>query len=115
MPVVIIYGVPADTSAEELGKLTSCTQLMVGCTEGLGIEPRDVSVIFPTSMVGKHSSGEIIVFVCGLYEKSQRTPEILHEVAYRVGYRIKNYYFKDSLVEVLIQPVDPRVCWSSKD
>ncbi len=115
MPVVTVYGVPPETPVQQLEKMINDLQFMIAGAKTMNIEPSDVSVFFPSDLVRNGLGEEIIVFISGIYNKPERTQQVLRMVARRVGDIIKRSYFPNAMVEVFAQPVDSVLCWSSQE
>jgi len=79
MPVLIVYGIPAEIDRETLDLLASELQIEVSLP--LCIQGNEVSVFFPAEVAQWRAGGELVCIIEGLFEKPERTPFVRQKVA----------------------------------
>lgn len=89
MPVVIVYGIPEGTPGLE--KLIEGIKHEVRSIKELEIDESQVSVFFPSDLVQTGLGEEIIIFVKGLFEKPERTPEVRQKLAVQIRDNVKGF------------------------
>ena len=89
MPVVIVYGMPNGTP--ELEKLIEGIKHEVASVAELEIDESQVFVFFPSDLAQTGLGEEIIVFVKGLFEKPERTPEVRQKLAVQIRDNVKGF------------------------
>ena len=114
MPIVTVFGTPKDAEERNLNLLIHEIQNAVASIEQLKISSQQVSVFIPGDRVSEGLGEEICVFIC-LYKSEWRDAAVQKRVAEKVGNIIKGRHFPESLVEVIMQPVDGGACWSSAE
>ena len=115
MPVIVVHGIPSRTRKEMLQKITDTYQRSLAEIKELGLEKDQTSVFFVPDLLEEGLGEEIIIFVRGLYEKPERTESVLLLVASVLGFKTKNLYFKNALVECFVETIPTRRCWSSAE
>ncbi|MEK7543094.1 MAG: hypothetical protein AAB503_02220 [Patescibacteria group bacterium] len=117
MPMIFVYGVPKETSEGLLLELMNDYKRIVSGISELHFEQDMVSVFFPTDLMLERPGSEVVIFVRSLYEKSERTKDVIQRIARELGFRTKEY-FPNSLVECFIDTIGVDQvfrCWSSYD
>lgn len=114
MPIVIVYGVPPETSSFKLQEMIRDTKNAVASVAELGISEKQVSIFIQQDLFRGGLGEEIIVFVYGLLEMPARTPRVIRKVKAAVGRKIKKSYFPKAVVEVFVYPIASGLCWSSR-
>lgn len=108
MPVLIVYGLPANTPEINLKVLIDALK-RVTSKAFYDVAPGQVSVFFNKDLCDVGLGEEIIVFVQGLYEKPERTDEVLHGLAVNIAQEVK-VRFPDADVECFITTQNPKHC-----
>jgi len=108
MPVLIVYGMPANVGLDGLLFSMKNTVAVV-----LHIAPDEVSVFFPTDLVKEGLGEELICLVEGLFKKPERTLEIRRLMAESIR-QILVGFARDCLpqckkVEVIVSRFDQDV------
>lgn len=106
MPVIYVHGIPPEATREHLEKLLGDLRQAVASVEELQITPGQVTVFFPADRVQKGLGEEIILQIEGLYERPERTPEVLNRLAAACA-RVTRAYFYAALIEVFVHTVNP--------
>jgi hypothetical protein len=114
LPIITIQGVPPATPSDKLEKLVADLQCIASGIPELGLSGADVSVFFPADLLSKGLGEEIIISINGLYDKPERTEEVLTTLAQRLGHRVKAFYFPEATVECVITPINAQRTWSSQ-
>ena len=112
MPIIMIYGVPSFSNTEPLKRLTGDLQKVASDIEELHLTPDQVSVFFPSDRLYYiRDRPELIVFINGLFPRSERTLEVRQRLAEAIHELVKAFareYFPNcKLVEVFVRPFDP--------
>ncbi|MDD5547899.1 MAG: hypothetical protein PHN74_03365 [Candidatus Pacebacteria bacterium] len=113
MPIVFVYGVPSNEEPRALKNLLGDIQETVAGVQELRLKKEDVIVFFPKDLVEEGLGEEIIIFVKGLYEKPERTDGVLKNLAKVLGKKVKEFHYPNSLVEVLVESMNPFRVWTS--
>ncbi len=107
MPVLTVYGIKPQRSMflrELRGKLMKT----VSSVTELNLKEEHVSCFFPADLDTERGSGEVIVFVNGLYDKPERTEEVRNKLAARICGTIQRFLESETaLVECFIMPFNP--------
>jgi energy-converting hydrogenase Eha subunit A len=112
MPIVKVWLLPTKKEAVLMAILKAITDTILEIPE-LQLRKSDITIIFPTDLLKNGLGEEIIVEITGLYEKPERTPQVLQNLAQKVGQKVQTLYPK-SKVECIIQSFDPaQGFWSS--
>ncbi len=107
MPVITVFGLPADTNEQALQELyTDCVDNICGVNE-LKLSDQQITFFFPVDMMMFGLGKEIVVFVDGLFVKPERTDEVLARLAHALGATVRSH-FPNALVEVFCTAVRPR-------
>ena len=114
MPVIKVLCLPADETEENLKKLCLFVITAVTSVRSLKLCKDDVTVLFPKDMMSDGLGEEVIVEIFGLFEKPERTQEVLQLLAERVGSNVKILY-PDAKVECFVYPFkESQGFWTSK-
>jgi hypothetical protein len=108
MPVLIVHGLPTNTPEVDLKVLIDALQ-RVTSKAFYDVAPGQVSVFFPKDICDAGLGEEIIVFVQGLYEKPERSDDILLKLAISIAQEVK-VRFPDADVECFITTQNPKHC-----
>ena len=114
MPIVTVLGVPKDKDEFFLSQLLGAIREEISLVKELGLCTDQVSVFFPSDLY-QPGLGEEICISVALYEKPERTEEVIHRMAAAIQQKVKKGFFPDSLVEVMPQMLNPKHCSSSED
>lgn len=116
MPVLIVHGVEPATSELDLLNLITGFQTAIARIKPLGLKEDQITVWFPKDLYGKDLGEEIIIFVKGLYRKSERTSEVLARLKEAVLNEARISFPSALLIEVFIEPIDQELClaWPAK-
>jgi len=104
MPVLTIQGIPGASShiLEELMKA-----LRIAVAQSLGdISEDDVSVFFPQDLCPAGLGEEIIISVHGLYDKPERTDEVLRKLATAIA-GVGHLWFPQAKIESFVTTQKP--------
>jgi len=116
MPIVVVWGLPADTGEQALQKLTEEFIDVVCGIKKLGLSNDQVTCFFPSDMMMAGLGEEIIVFVEGLFAKPERTEEVRDRLAEALGTTVKTFFPSTHTIEVLVRPFDPaQGFWTSEE
>lgn len=80
MPIITVLGLPGDVSQDTLARLMRRIQQVVSEVSVLDVPANDVSVSFPADRLKEGLGEELIAKIEGLYEKPERTPEVLQNL-----------------------------------
>jgi len=102
MPVIKVWCLPANQTEEKLNEVyQSIVSAVVGVSE-LGLKDQnDVTCLFVPDLMSYGLGDEIIVEICGLFKKPERTEEVRQRLAKNVGVAIKNFY-PDAKIECFV-------------
>ena len=107
MPILLIYGVDKFEQTERF--IMALNKRIVDLRE-LNLNEDDITVKFVRST---GSYGEIIIFVEGLFDKPERTPEVRKQLAERLVETTKRFCPDATLIECLIRPFEPTLGFAS--
>ena len=114
MPLVKLYGIPNSFSQQGLTDLRQAVKEKVAEVEPLQLTPDQVYVAFHADMLQEGLGEKVVVVICGLNEKPERTEAVRNHLAQTVGERVKTF-FPESQVGVIIETRDPRSgFWASE-
>lgn len=113
MPVIKLWCLPK-SNEEKLQEVFDNVVYAVTSVKELGLKSqRDMTVLFPPDMMAFGLGTSIIIEVTGLFEKPERTSEVLSRLAENLGKAVKAQ-FSGAYVECFIYPFDPsQGFWSS--
>ena len=102
MPVIKVWCLPADQATGELLRLhEAIVAAVVGVSE-LGLQDQnDMTVLFPSDLMLQSYGETLVIEINGLPAKPKRTPEVLSQLAERVGKGVKTVY-PESMVECFV-------------
>lgn len=106
MPVITVYGLPADTTEQALQELYRDCAVSVSNVEELKLTNGQVTFLFPKDMMMFELGKEIIIFVDGLFVKPERTDNVRARLAKILGMTVKQW-FPAADVEVFVRSFDP--------
>lgn len=113
MPVLTIYGLPNKVNQNMIESF--CEQLQYSIVEikELNLTKDQITVFFPPDKMVFGLGEEIIIFVDGLFEKPERTPEVKNLLAKKIGEFTRRFFFMGDReeypkVECFIRSFDPR-------
>jgi hypothetical protein len=106
MPQITVWCLPPDTSEEKLRDLhNAIVAAAVGIKE-LGLkDENDFLNLFPADMMKYGAGTEIMVQVSELWEKPERTPEILNRLARALGETVRRMFPDARTVAARIDPL----------
>ncbi len=109
MPVIKVWCLPSGLTEKQLNHLHQEILRSVVSISELGIKDQnDVTCLFvPDYLMFYSLQKEIIIEVCGLYDKPERTKEVKQRLAENIGRSVKNLYPK-AKVECFILTFDPK-------
>jgi phenylpyruvate tautomerase PptA (4-oxalocrotonate tautomerase family) len=108
MPVIKVWCLPAGQTEEQLNHLHQEIVRAVVSISELGIkDENDMTCLFVPDLMSYGLGEEVIVEVCGLYDKPERTKTVKQELAKSIGRAVKNLYPK-AKVECFILTFDPK-------
>ncbi len=108
MPVIKVWCLPAGQTEKHLNKLHQAIVKSVVSISELGIKnENDMTCLFVPDLMSYGLGEEIIVEVCGLYDKPERTENVKQRLAESIGGSVKNLYPK-ARVECFISTFDPK-------
>ena len=116
MPIVMVWGLPADTNEQRLQSITAeFIDDFCGIKE-LGLSRDQVTCFFPSDIMMAGLGEEIIIFVEGLFAKPERTEEVRDRLAEALGTTAQGFFPSAHTIEVLVRPFDPaQGFWTSKE
>lgn len=114
MPVIFVMGIGSESSRDFLLEIHDACKRTAMQVPELHLRSNQVSVFFPSDLLGVRSESErvIIAFVVGLYDRPERTPKVIQSFATILGIQLAQFFPK-ALVEVIIQPTNPELTWTS--
>lgn len=106
MPIIRVWCLP-QVEEEELRQLhQDIVKAVVGINE-LGLkDENDMTCLFPPDMMKYGLGSEIIIEILGLFEKPERTPEVISSLAFQVGAAVSRR-FKEAKIECFVFPFNP--------
>lgn len=114
MPIIKIWCLPK-LDEENLREIHQSVVNAVEKVEVLGLKGESsITTLFPTDMMSYGLGTEVIIEVCGLFVKPERTPAVRNELARNLVESLHGF-FPEAFVECFIQNFDPaQGFWSSK-
>ncbi len=114
MPVIKIWCLPIQ-GEEKLNKLhKSIVNAVVSVKELKLKDENDMTVLFPSDLMKYGLGSVIIVEISGLFQKKERTQEVLQRLSLEVGTSVKNFY-PNAKVECSVQTLNPKESfWESE-
>lgn len=113
MPVLVVYGVPQRTSSLQINAYLrpGLKEAVAGISE-LGLSPKEVSVFLHQENTENSgfavSQEDIVVFIDGLFEKPERTDEVLSRLARAVVEKIEEFKLtKYGKIECFVRTFNP--------
>jgi hypothetical protein len=107
MPVIMLCGVPSSVNTPEArARLYADCVASICVIEELKLSSRQITFCIPSGMIMLGRQEEIIVFVDGLFMKSERTAEVRNRLAKALGMILKET-FPNMSIEVFVRPFDP--------
>lgn len=113
MPVIKVWCLPQETE-EKLRRLHKTIVAAVVDVPELGLrDENDMTVLFPTDMM-TYGLGQEIVIEISVFEKPERTGEVLNVLAANVGGAFK-WIYPNAKIEVSVDTFNPKQgFWSSE-
>ncbi|MEI6835686.1 MAG: hypothetical protein WCK59_02535 [Candidatus Falkowbacteria bacterium] len=110
MPILTVYGISKQME-HQLDRFADLLIKAVISIEELNLRASDVSCFFPASKISTPGD-QIIIFVDGLFEKPERTPEVRAKLAAVIvsitaDHFSDGFYRKVELIECFIRPFNP--------
>lgn len=107
MPVIKVWCLPANQKQKDLNRLHRKIVEAVTSISELGLKDEtDMTNLFVPDLMEYGLGKEIIVEISGLFEKPERTPEVLQRLAENVGSAVKRLY-PDAKVECFVSTFNP--------
>lgn len=106
MPQITVWNLPPNTSEEQLhGLHNAIVSAAVGIKE-LGLkDENDFLNLFPKDMMEYGAGTEIMVQVSELWEKPERTPEVLNHLAKALGEAVRERFPEAKTIAARIDPL----------
>jgi len=107
MPVLTVYGI-SEQMEYKLDRFAKLLVEAVVSVEELKLKKNDVSCFFPGSKIWRPGH-QVIIFVDGLFEKPERTPEVRAKLAAVIvgitaDHFSDGFYEKVRLIECFVRP-----------
>jgi hypothetical protein len=114
LPIVKVWCLPPQTE-EQLNGLHQDVVAAAVSVHKLGIKGKQhLTCLFPQDMMQYGLGSEVIVEISGLFEKPERTPQVIDLLAFRVGLAVAKRFPK-AKVECLVYSFNPDRCfWTCK-
>ncbi|MFH1433500.1 MAG: hypothetical protein ABIG32_01230, partial [Candidatus Uhrbacteria bacterium] len=93
MPIVKVYGIPQGT--DHLSSLILTLQEKITGVAALGVTKEQVTVLFPMDLCQVGLGEELIAEFVGLFDKPERTHEVLGHLAQTVNQVLINFAAKN--------------------
>lgn len=109
MPIIKIWCLPPQQTEQDLNRLhQAIVTAVVGVTE-LGLKDEtEMTCLFVPDLMAYGLGDEIIVEITGLFEKPERTKEVLQRLAENVGKAVQKLYPETNKVECLVYSFNPK-------
>ena len=108
MPVIKIWCLPLNQNQRDLNRLHRKIVEAVTSISELGLkDEKDMTNLFVPDLMEYGLGTEIIVEISGLFEKPERTFEVLQRLAENVGKAVKGLYPK-AKVECFVSTFNPK-------
>ena len=113
MPIIKVWCLPERTE-DQLNSLHQLIVKEVCAVEEFDFkDENDMTVLFPPDMMKYGLGSEIIIEISGLFEKAERTEDVLNRLAKGVGGAVSTI-FTEAKVECFVNQVKPSVgFWTS--
>jgi hypothetical protein len=105
MPILVIYGIPAETHQGDLQIFAQFMKNRVADVEELKIKPEQVTIFCPQDLMNQGLGEEIIVFVESLFERPERTDEVKKKLAMNLVDEVHLSFPRAELIECIIRPL----------
>ncbi|MFH1169945.1 MAG: hypothetical protein V1704_00015 [Candidatus Vogelbacteria bacterium] len=114
MPVIKVWGLPANQSEDNLRILHGSIVAAVVELKELGLySENDMTVLFPPDRMSYGLGDEIIVEIDGLFQRRERTDDVIRRLAKEVGSTI-SFLYPQAKVECFVQTCyEDRGFWQS--
>lgn len=106
MPVVKVWGIPADETEERLKKITIEIVFSIILIRELSLGTNDITVFFPSDRMADGLGEEVIIEITGLFSKTERNDEVRQKLAINVGECLKGFY-TTAKVECFVYTFEP--------
>lgn len=106
MPVIKVWCLPDDLSEEQLKDLYQKIVARTRAVEQLKLGEKDITVLFPADRMKFGLGEEIIVEIGNLFNKPERTDEVLNRLCREVGELLKAE-FPNAFVECAVKTISP--------
>ena len=109
MPIIKIWCLPPNQTEQDLNRLhQAIVNAVVGVPE-LGLKDEtEMTCLFVPDLMVYGLGDEIIVEITGLFEKSERTKDVLQRLAKNVGQAVQKLYPETNKVECLVYSFNPK-------
>jgi hypothetical protein len=106
MPQITVWCLPPDTSEEKLHDLHNALVAAAVDIKELGLkDENDFLNLFPVDMMKYGAGTEIMVQVSELWDKPERTPEVLNRLAKALGEAVRERFPNARTVAARIDPL----------
>lgn len=109
MPIVRVTRLVRDQSDTKISELKKEIIETIIKVENISLEDKtDILVSFPheCSAVFEGEQEEVIVEIFGLFNKQERTKEVVDKLAYNIGQLVEGY-FPSARVQCMVEMIDP--------
>lgn len=113
MPIITVWCLKKEKPKKFRRLCRKIVKAVVSVSE-LKLEEKDITVLFPKDHMKKGLGEEIIIDASGLFEKSDRTPEVCQKLAKTLGQTVAEM-FPDAKTECFVRTFNPvNGFWSSE-
>lgn len=114
MPVIEIWCLPPNQKEEDLNRLHKTIVSSVLSIRELNLKSeKDMTCLFPPDLMRYGLGDNIVIKIYGLFERPERTGDVLQRLAKNVGAGVSRLYPK-SKIECFVFPFNPsQGFWSS--
>lgn len=107
MPVIKVWCLPKGQGEADLNRLHQAIVKAVVSVSELGLrDESDMTCLFPPDLMQYGLGEEIIVEISNLFEKPERTVEVLQRLVTKVGEAVQTLYPK-AMVECSVTTINP--------
>ena len=108
MPVIKVWCLPADQTEENLNRLHQAIVKAVISISELGLKSeKEMTCLFVPDLMSYGLGEEIIIEICGLYDKPERTDNVKQNLSESVGKSVKALY-PNARVESFVSTFNPK-------
>lgn len=109
MPIIKIWCLPPKQTEQDLNNLHQAIVAAVVSVSELGLKDEtEMTCLFVPDLMVYGLGDEIIVEITGLFEKPERTEEVLQQLAKNVGQAVKELYPETNKIECLVYSFNPK-------